>query len=246
MKTISTTLSALLMTSILATVALANETTTTEGAQAADPSGATQTEEGAPAPVELASGFSLITDGILPDQLLGDPAAPLTIVEYANFTCSHCGDFYTEVMPKLKETYVDTGKVNVVHREVITDIFGLYAVTAARCVAPEKYFGMAELLYTNQKTWAFEVESIEKSKEVIAGYTKLAGLSQEALDQCWADLDNSEDEEARARLDAMFAVTVERAQADFVQGTPTFLINGEKVDSWEWKRFEKDIEDALK
>ena len=49
---------------------------------------------------------------------MGDPNAPVTLVEYAMFTCPHCAAFAKEVLPKIKANYIDTGKVRLVFREV--------------------------------------------------------------------------------------------------------------------------------
>src|SRR5690606_33729429 len=69
----------------------------------------------------------------VPDIALGAEDAPLTIIEYASFTCGHCANFHEENWPKLKSEYVDTGKVRFIQRDVYFDAVGLWAGILARC-----------------------------------------------------------------------------------------------------------------
>ena len=67
------------------------------------------------------------------DHVLGDPKAPITLIEYASFTCPHCANFHAKNFAKLKSEYIDTGKVNFTYREVYFDRYGLWAAMIARC-----------------------------------------------------------------------------------------------------------------
>ena len=69
----------------------------------------------------------------VPDMTIGDATAPVTIVEYAMFTCPHCAAFTRDVFPKIKENYIDTGKVRLVYREVYFNRPSLWAGMIARC-----------------------------------------------------------------------------------------------------------------
>ena len=69
------------------------------------------------------------------DMIIGRDSAKVTVVEYASFTCPHCATFHREVFPKLKEEYLDTGKVKFIYREVYFDAPGLWAGLLARCTA---------------------------------------------------------------------------------------------------------------
>ena len=59
----------------------------------------------------------LLEEGALEDKVLGDENAPVTIVEYASMTCSHCATFHTRTYPELKKKYIETGKVRFIMRE---------------------------------------------------------------------------------------------------------------------------------
>ena len=66
-----------------------------------------------------------VASGGIEDMILGDPNAPITMIEYASYTCPHCGSFHQNTYPQLKADYIDTGKVKFIFREVYFDRFGL-------------------------------------------------------------------------------------------------------------------------
>jgi protein-disulfide isomerase len=70
------------------------------------------------------------------DRILGKPDAPITIVEYASLTCPHCAHFTVDVLPKLKEKWIDTGKAKLVLRDFPLDEPALRAAMVARCAPP--------------------------------------------------------------------------------------------------------------
>ena len=87
-------------------------------------------------------------------MFMGDKEAPVIIIEYASFTCPHCATFHTEVLPKLKADYINSGKVLLEYREVYFDGPGLWAGLLARCQGNQRYFPMIDLIFRKQKDWA--------------------------------------------------------------------------------------------
>ena len=87
-------------------------------------------------------------------QILGNPDAPVTIIEYASLTCPHCAQFHTEVLPELKERYIDPGKVRLIYRDFPLDQMALAAAALAHCAGPERYFSMLDVLFETQSNWA--------------------------------------------------------------------------------------------
>jgi hypothetical protein len=77
------------------------------------------------------------------EMSLGNPDAPVTVIEYASFTCPHCRTFHDGPFKELKANYIDTGKIHFIYREVYFDRFGLWAGMLARCAGPERYFGIS-------------------------------------------------------------------------------------------------------
>ena len=156
----------------------------------------------------------LLAPEALPDIWLGKADAPLTIIEYASMTCSHCAHFHKETLPAIKEKYIDTGKARLVFREFPFDPRAEAGFMLARC-ADDKYFAMVDVLFQQQKSWA----PVENARDALLQISKLAGFSQESFEACLTDQKLLED--VRAVRD--------RGAKDFgVDATPTFFINGKK------------------
>jgi protein-disulfide isomerase len=151
----------------------------------------------------------------LGDRVQGAENAKVTVIEYASLTCSHCATFHKEGYPHLKTNYIDTGKVRYIYREFPLDQRAVGAAMAARCMAPETYFAFIDVLYKMQPNWAF----VQNWKEVLSGYARQAGLSQEKFDACQKD-------------QALFTGITQSAKLAGeklgVQSTPTFFIAGQK------------------
>lgn len=155
---------------------------------------------------------------LMPDMVLGDPAAPITVVEYASYTCPHCANFHEDQFKKLKADYIDTGKVKFIHREVYFDRYGLWGGLIANCGGEIRYYGLSGLLYAQQKEWIGSGEA----EEIIANLTtlgKTAGLSDDEITACLKD------DAMATRLVATFQA---HAEADGIEATPTLVIDGEK------------------
>lgn len=163
---------------------------------------------------------------------LGNPDAPVTMIEYASFTCPHCRSFHENVFDQFKADYVDTGKVHFLYREVYFDRFGLWAAMLARC-DEDKYFGITDMIYEQQREWIGDGDPA-----AIAGNLrrigKAAGLTDEQLDACLSDADKAK---------AMVAVYQQNAQADGINSTPSFVIDGEKFSNMSYDEL-KQILDA--
>jgi protein-disulfide isomerase len=190
-----------------------------------------------PALAALAEGTdpAAIDTSRVREMSLGAEDAPVTVIEYASFTCPHCAAFHREVMPRLRAEYIDTGKVRLIYREVYFDRFGLWAAMIARCGGPERYFGIVSLLYERQRDWLGDGDPAT----VAANLRTLgisAGLEAEAVDACLAD---------GAMAQAMVAVYQKNATADGVQSTPSFIVNGVKHSNMPWAEFAALIDAEL-
>ncbi|MGR7996557.1 DsbA family protein [Xanthobacter sp. ZOL 2024] len=152
----------------------------------------------------------------LPAKVLGSDTAPVTVVEYASMTCSHCADFHTKTFPELKAKYVDTGKVRFVFREFPFDPVATAAFMLARCMPDDKYFPMVSSLFETQRSWAY-------SKDPAAGLlavARQAGMSQADFEKCLSDQELAKKVQESARY----------ANAELgVKATPTFFVNGKEM-----------------
>jgi len=152
--------------------------------------------------------------GPLGDVWLGTADAKVTIVEYASLTCSHCATFHAATWPELKKKYIDTGKVRFTLREFPLDPLATAGFMLARCNGNDKYVPMTDLLFAQQRNWAFT----DKPVDALSSLVKQAGFTQESFEACLK------------RQDIYDAVTVVKdggAKAG-VDSTPTFFINGQK------------------
>ena len=168
----------------------------------------------------LAQDASDIDTSDIPEMSIGNPDALVTVVEYASFTCPHCAAFHADAFKNLKADFIDTGKINFVYREVYFDRFGLWAAIVARCGegAENRFFGIADLLYAQQHDWARQSDAaaiVERLRRI----GKTAGLTDGQLDQCFTDAENAQ---------KLYARYLQQAEADGINSTPSFLINGEK------------------
>ncbi|GKY86322.1 DsbA family protein [Sinisalibacter aestuarii] len=172
---------------------------------------------------------------LMPDYVLGDDAAPVTVIEYASFTCPHCANFHGDQFKKLKTNYIDTGKVRFIHREVYFDRFGLWGGLLANCGGEVRYFGIAGMLYDQQKDWIGSGDPTE----ILANLTKMgktAGLTEEQVDACLKD------EALATRLVATFQA---HAETDDINATPTLIIDGDKHSNMSFNDLAAIIDEKL-
>ena len=100
------------------------------------------------------------------EMTMGSPDAPVTLVEYAMFTCPHCKAFQEEVFPQIKANFIDTGKVRLIYREVYFNRPSLWAAMIARCAPADRYFGIVDLLFERQAEWSGAFDSEPMMKEL--------------------------------------------------------------------------------
>jgi protein-disulfide isomerase len=175
---------------------------------------------------------------------IGNPNAPVKLVEYGSLTCPHCAHFAAEAKGELIPNYVKTGRVSFEIRNFVRDPYDLAATLISRCGGVGKYFPMTEQIFATQNEWtgalgrlsAEEYDAINalppmpKLQRIasVTGLDALAarhGVPVAKTKACLADT------KAVERLTAMRGVAVDRHK---LQGTPTFLINGKKVDAGSW------------
>jgi protein-disulfide isomerase len=156
----------------------------------------------------------VLEPGPLPDQVIGNADAPVTIVEYASMTCPHCAQFHATTLPEIKAKYIDTGKARLIMREFPFDPRAEAGFMLARC-SNEKYFPMIDVLFKQQQTWA----RAEDAQAALLQISRLAGFSQESFTACLTN---------QKLLDDIRAVRTRGAEEFKVDSTPTFIINGDK------------------
>ena len=148
------------------------------------------------------------------DHVLGDPNAPITLIEYASLTCPHCAHFSVAVLPELKKKWIDTGKVKLIYRDFPLDQTALKAAQLAECAGKDKYFGVIDMTFETQPKWATASDPIaELSKSL-----RIAGMGEAEVKACLAN---------DAVANALVA-DYRGGEALGVNSTPTLFINGQE------------------
>ena len=147
------------------------------------------------------------------DHVLGDPKAPITVIEYASLTCSHCAHFHTQILPEIKKKWIDTGKVKLVYRDFPLDQVAAKAAQIAECAGNDKYFGVIDIIFRGQPQWLTGADPLAE----LAKPLRIAGLGENEIKACLAN-------------DAMSNAVIndyKAGEAMGVNSTPTLFINGQ-------------------
>jgi len=171
----------------------------------------------APAPSAPAAAQGNLLALTPDDRILGQMDAPITVVEYASLTCPHCGHFAVDVLPKLKQKWIDTGKAKLVLRDYPLDEPALRAAMIARCAPADKFYAFVDTFFQDQQQWVLAKDY----KAALARLALLGGMKKADFDACLANK-SGEDQVLQSRLAA--------TQQLGVNSTPTFFINGTKFD----------------
>jgi protein-disulfide isomerase len=150
------------------------------------------------------------------DIVIGKDSAPVTIIEYASLSCSHCADFNKNTVSVLKENEIKKGEIRLVFRHFPGDPFSLNGALLSLCMPETSREAYISTLFTNQQQWLNPRGDLEPLKKI----TLQAGLSDDAISACWAD---------KAQKDALLQNRLDAEKVLGVESTPTLFINGEKV-----------------
>ena len=173
---------------------------------------------------------------------MGNPAAKVKLVEYASLTCPHCAHFAQTAMTPLKAK-VRSGKVSYEFRNFVLNGVDVTATLLARCAGTSGFFPFAERLFSTQKQWVGKISGLSDAQRAelkglsegarlnrlasMGGLAQMAGqygVTPQRAQQCLSDA------AALDRLGAMY----DAASKLGVQGTPTFFVNGKKVEADTW------------
>lgn len=176
-----------------------------------------------------------IDDITVEEMSQGDADAPITMIEYASFTCPHCRAFHEDVYPLIKENYIDTGMVRMVYRPVYFDRLGLWADLLARCGGPDRFFGVAGMIYENQSTWTQGASAVDIVNNLY-GLGRLAGMNDADMEACMQNNDMAQ---------ALVTDATANLENDNIGGTPTFIINGKTISNMPYSGFVEEFDRLL-
>jgi protein-disulfide isomerase len=198
------------------------------------------TEKVAPAAIRVGSGAPVIGD--VP---LGAENAPVTLIEYAALTCHVCRDFARQVMPRIKSTYIDTGKVRYVYRDFplefdeatlkAIDGPGVLLSAVARCKGPEKFHDLIDTTFRRQADF-IDAARAGQAQPIITGIAQAHGMTWDEAKAC---IDNKE-------LSTSIKASRDEGAGAGVTGTPGIFVNGEQFSGMpNWENVSAMIEKKL-
>ncbi len=175
---------------------------------------------------------------------MGNPQAPIKLVEYGSLTCPHCADFEARSRTELRDNFIASGRVRFEFRNFIRDAIDLTAVQITRCGPPETYFPLTEQIFANQRAFFDTAQAAGKAAQDAAfgqpdgargpaigkltGLTDFAGkhgLPPAQAEQCLADT---------AKAQALANLVSKQSSRLGITGTPTFLLNDRKLEENSW------------
>jgi len=152
------------------------------------------------------------------DFIIGDKNAPVTIIEYASMSCSHCANFHTNTLPDLKKEYIDSGKVRMVFRDYPFNYPALMGSMMMRCIPQNVRYDYMNALYQLQPTWVNRESSTTKKE--LYKIMQSGGMTKDDFEACYRNLD----------IENEILEGVMAAQKFNVRSTPSFIVNGNLVE----------------
>ncbi len=170
-------------------------------------------------------GFSIFPTIGIADQIndlkhmmrkhtIGDRNAPIKIKEYFSLTCGHCSTFHKSTLPKLKEKYINQGKVELEFVDYPLDRLAVLAAAIARTLPNDSYIDAIDVLLKKQKQWAYSNKPIEE----LLAISKLFGISSSQFNKTMENIP----------LMQKIVDRMEKESKKFnIESTPSFIINNE-------------------
>ena len=187
--------------------------------------------------------------------IMGNPNAPVKLVEFASLTCGHCAKFSAEGVPAVIDKYVRTGQVSFELRNYVRDPADLAGALLSRCGGARPYFQLTDQLFAAQADWLGRLQNMSPAvqqqlqsappEQVAATLADQAGLVQfvrvrgvptDKANACLAD---------KAALQKLVDMNSAATQKYQLTGTPGFLINDQLVEAGDWAQLEPLLRAAI-
>ena len=168
--------------------------------------------------------------------VLGLDTAPIKIKIFSSHTCPHCADFHINVIPKIKEKYIDQGKVQLIFIDFPLDQAAFNASKLLHCLDQKKQINFLDKIYEKQKQWT-SGSTIDDINNNLRKIVKTLGINSIEFDKC---INNQVigDKILNARINGQKKYSIE--------STPTIIINEEKLnDNANFKNIEKKIKKII-
>ena len=164
---------------------------------------------------ELVSANIVDTIEALEEKSLGKPDAPIKMIEFASLTCGHCARFHNEVMPAIKEKYINSGKIFFIYKDFPLDKFALKASIISRCSGNRNYFSFLDVFYKKQSSWTRSQDPFKSLLKI----AKIGGLKDEEIKVCVGN---------KSIEDGLLKDRLQSSKKYDITATPTIYLNGKK------------------
>ncbi len=175
----------------------------------------------------LCHSFALSDGRKTPQQsknVIGDISAENVLEEYASLSCVHCADFHNDRLPSIKKELINTGKLKYIYRDFPLDLPAMIASMVTHCYKGEQYFAVLNTLFRSQKTWVAASNNQEVFQETLVTVLRQHGITLDKIKQCTAENDKN-----KIKWNSILASRLD-GQNRGVNSTPSFFLNGEKLD----------------
>lgn len=187
--------------------------------------------------------------------LVGNPAAPVKVIEYFSLTCPHCRHFAETGMAPLRAKYIAAGKVSLELRNFVLNGPDLSASILMRCGTPAQAVRLYDAVFADQDKLfagasALTPDAISRI-QAAPDAGKAAAFAHEAAIDTWFVAHDLTAKQVAACLadpkqqDQLIELRKNAGEKQNVQGTPTFVVNGTMVDGTQWENLEPAIKTAL-
>ena len=153
----------------------------------------------------------------LSTKSFGDKKAKVKMLEFASLTCGHCAKFHNEVMPMIKEKYIDKGLIEFTYKDFPLDKFALKASMIARCAGNKKFFTFLDVFYKKQRDWTRTKDPFKSLLKI----AKFGGLKDEDLKVCIGN---------KSIEDGILKDRLESTKKYDIKATPTIYFNDTKYN----------------
>lgn len=183
---------------------------------------------------------------------MGNPDAPIKLMEYGSLTCSHCAEFAHDASAELRDNFVASGRVSYEFRNLVRDAVDMTAVQLVRCGAPESFFALTDQVFAGQASFFENAQKAGKAAQEAAfnqppakrlqalgaltgltDYVAARGIAKDQANACLADT---------AKTEQLAAWSAEQGERLKIEGTPTFFVNGNKLDMNTWAMLKPELE----
>jgi protein-disulfide isomerase len=177
---------------------------------------------------------------------MGNPDAPLKLVEFLSLTCGHCADFAGEAMPRVKEK-VREGRVSVEYRNYVLNHYDVAAAILSRCAAPANYFALTEAYLAEQTKWAAKIDALTPAQRAQVEVTPTPASVRRTADLLGLKTIAARHGVTPARANACLSDPAgikqlmamgEAASRQGIDGTPSFMLNGVVIGAQDWSSLE--------